>query len=149
MKKLWYFGFALTVILVLNSCDTPMSKYEPKNDDEKGIINLLTTHVEARNDGDTKTLASLFRDDGVIFYSGNKWTKSQIANSDPANWSRFNISLFNLEINISDKEATVNTDLTAKMGFDKWKLPITFTLAKEDNKWLISEVTGYGSAKTK
>ncbi|KPJ75804.1 MAG: hypothetical protein AMJ54_13720 [Deltaproteobacteria bacterium SG8_13] len=91
----------------------------------------------------------MFQDDGIIFYSGNKWTKSQIADSDPEEWSRFNISLFNLVISITDKEATVNTVLTAKMGFDKWKLPVIFTLTKENDKWLISEVTGYGSAKTK
>lgn len=149
MKRLLYFGFALTVILVFSSCDTPISKYEPKNDDEKSIIILLNTHVDARNNGDTKTLASLFQDDGVIFYSGNKWTKSQIADSDPAEWSRFDISLFNPEININDREATVNTILEAKMGFDKWKLPIVFSLTKEGDKWLISEVTGYGSSKTK
>ena len=147
MKKSLYFSFVLTVFLLFISCDTPMSKYGPKNDDERNILKVLNTHVEARNNGDTKTLASLFQDDGVITYSSVKYTKSQIADSDPGLWSQYNIALYNLEIDISDGEATVSTFVVAKMGFDKWRTQTTFTLTKDDNKWLISEVTGYGSGK--
>ena len=147
MKRSFYFCLVFIVFLLFISCDTHISKYEPKNDDEKDILKILNTHVDARNNGDTKTLASLFQDNGVITYASVNYTKSKIAESDPELWSQYNIALYNLEIDITDKKATVNTVLEAKMGFDKWKIPIVFTLAKDDNKWLISKVTGYGSGK--
>ena len=147
MRKSSYFSLVLAVFLLFISCDTPLSKYEPKNDDEENILKVLNTHVDARNNGDTKILASLFQDNGVMTYISVKYTKSKIANSDPKLWSQYKIALYDTEIVINNKEATVKTVLKAKMGFDKWRIPTTFTLTNDGNKWLISEVTGYGSGK--
>ena len=147
MERSYYFSLVLTVFLLFTSCDTPLSKYAPKNDDEKSILKLLKTHVDARNKGDINTIASSFHDNGVITYESVKYTKSQIAGSDPEMWSRYNIALFNTEINIHDKEATVNTVIKAKIGIDRFRVPVSFTLAKEDDKWLILRAGGYGSGK--
>ena len=56
MKMSLYFSLVLVVFLLFNSCDTPLSKYEPKNDDEKIILKLLYTYVDARNNGDMNAL---------------------------------------------------------------------------------------------
>ena len=64
MKRFIYISLILALFLVFNSCDTPLSKYEPKNDEEKNIVALLNTYCDARNRGDIVTLHSLFDDKG-------------------------------------------------------------------------------------
>ena len=45
---------AISLIILFNSCDTPINEYKPKSDDEKRMIALLNTYVEARNKQDLK-----------------------------------------------------------------------------------------------
>ena len=54
MKKTFSIGLFLTAFLFFSSCDTPLNEYKPKSDDEKQIIALLNTYVDARNKKDLK-----------------------------------------------------------------------------------------------
>jgi hypothetical protein len=71
MQRLFYTSCILAGLLVLNSYDTPLGKYEPKNNEEKSVLELLNAYLYARNNGDMETLASLFHEQGQYFsFSG-------------------------------------------------------------------------------
>ena len=58
-------SFLITMPIVLWSCDTTLSKYKPKNDDEKQIISLLNDYETARNTSDLNKLKETFHKDSV------------------------------------------------------------------------------------
>ena len=131
--------FVLSVFLLLQSCETSLTEYTPKNDSEKQIKELLTTYVDARNKGDIATLAALFHDNGkYLAGNGATWTKIQIAESKPEWWVQYGtVKLLNSEFTITDTEATVTS--TGKWGYT-FKTPHIAALIKEDGKWLIVKV---------
>ncbi len=87
MKRILFINLVLSFILIFNSCDTPINKYEAKNDDEKQMMALLQTHLDARNSGDLKTIQSLYHENGVyITGDGIEIPKAKIVNTEPENW---------------------------------------------------------------
>ena len=142
MQRILYVIFVLAGFLLFNSCDTPLSEYVPKDDEEKNIVNLLNTYIDARNNGDMNTLASLFLDNGqYVAGVGRTFTKSQIAESQPAWWVQMGkIRLLNSEFTITGNEARVSS--TAKWGKGLSASPYTHvaTLVKEDGRWLFLKI---------
>lgn len=117
MKSIQYFIVIIFACLLLNSCEKSLNEYVPENDTEKKIVSLLNTYVDARNNGDIKILTSIFADNAkYIAGNGARWTKSQIANSDPEWWVQYGkVKLLNSEFKISENDATVTS--TGKWGY--------------------------------
>ena len=140
MNRFLYISFALAVFLVFNSCDPPLSKYEPKNDDERSVLKLLNSYVDSRNNGEMDKLASLFHEDGkYISNRGAIFTKTQIAESKPDFWTSAGaFKLLNSEFIIDGNQATVKS--TGKYGVH-YKNPHVCTLVKEDGQWLFMKIT--------
>ena len=139
MSRLNLIGILITILLSLCACDTPMNKYVPTNDSEKGIIDTLHAYLEARNSNDVKKLATLFENDGeYIAGDGNKFTGPEgIANSDPNWWTQYGKQkLLNPKFHIEENKATVST--TSKTG--PHRFPLTFNLIKDGDKWLFSKI---------
>jgi len=136
MKRLFYISFVLATFLVFNSCPTPLDKYDPKNDVEKNITDLLNTYLDARNNGDINRLQATFHDNGTYYHleSDKTFTKSQIADSDSEWWANRKLELFNPKIKINNNEATVSID-GEYAGLHRYRQ--IYTLVKEDDKWLI------------
>ena len=143
MKRSFYFNLVLALILLFTSCDSPLSDYEPKNDTEKNLKSILTAYVEARNNGDVTKLASMFHDTGeYVAGNGARWTKSQIAETDPDWWTQYGeANLINSKFAIKGNEATVSS--TGKWGGTvllTMEHPHIATLVKEDGKWLFVKI---------
>ena len=130
----------ITSFFVLSSCDTPMNKYIPINDNEKDIIETLDEYLKARNSNDVKYLATLFDDNGE-YIAGDGTTmkgKDGIANSDPVWWTQYGKQkILNPEFHIEESKATVST--TGKWGLGH-RYPQTFYLIKSDGKWIFSKI---------
>lgn len=142
MNKVLYSSLVVASFLVFNSCDTPLSKYGPKNDAEKNIVVLLSTYLEARNNGDINTLTSLFNENG-IYISGvsGTYTKSKIADSKPDWWMQYGtIELVNSKFAVSDNEATVTSTAKAGKGLSTVPFPHITKLVKENDEWLIMKI---------
>jgi Domain of unknown function (DUF4440) len=139
MKRTLLSIFILSVVLLFNSCDTPLNEYKPKSDDEKQIIALLNAYLDARNNGDINRLASMFHEKGeYIAGIGATFTKKQIAESKPDWWIQFGtLKLLSPEFKINGNEATVNS--TAKFGM-ALKSPHICTLIKENGNWCIMKI---------
>ena len=121
---------------LVNSCDTPLNDYQPKSEDEKQIIVLLNTYLDARNEGDLSRLQSTFHDNGVyISNDGIKVPKAEIVKTESEWWvSGGKVELLNPEIKIKGKDATVLA--TEKHG-THFKTAGLYTLVKENVNWLI------------
>ena len=88
MKRAIHVNSVLALILMFISCDTPLSEYNPKNDDEKQIVVLLQRYTDARNDEDVIGIQSTFHDKGIYLSgAGPKYTKSELATTDPMWWT--------------------------------------------------------------
>jgi len=138
MKNILLIGLFLNIVLLFISCDTPINEYKPKSDDEKQIIALLNTYVEARNSGNLKILRSTFNDDGVyISGRGREIKASEIVNTKPEWWtSDGEVKLYDPEITINGNKASVMT--TARYG--TYKTAHIYTLINENGNWLIMKV---------
>ena len=136
MKRFFYISFFLATFLVLNSCNTPLNEYDPKNDAEKNITDLLNTYLDARNNGDINRLQSTFHDNATYFHIESKitFTKIKIIDSDPEWWVNHKVELFNPVIKINDNDATVSV-AGESAGLERCRH--IYTLIKEDGKWLI------------
>lgn len=142
MNKILHLVFALTVLMMFNSCDTPINKYNAKSDDETQIIKLLNDYQSSRNSNDIDKLKSTFHDNGVyISKDGIEWTKSKLI-EQPDEWYKGqgsleemgNIKLYNPQIKINENNATV--DIMAKYG-KVYTEAHKFSLIKENKNWLI------------
>lgn len=141
-----YFSFLIPIIFfLLNSCDTPLKEYKPKTDDEKQIVSLLNEYQLARNTNDIEKLQSTFHDDGVyISRDGIEWPKTKIKET-PEEWYKAqgsleeigNVEFFNPKISINQNKAKVFTE--ADYG-KVYKWAHNFTLAKENENWLIMKM---------
>ena len=139
MKIIKYTIFVLSAFLLLNSCDTSLNEYVPKNDDERNIVSILNTYVDSRNNGDINTFTSLLHDEGkYIAGNGGKFTKKQIAESDPEWWVQYGkMKLLNSEFVINGNEAKVSS--TGKWG-GVYKAPHITSLINKDGTWLIVKI---------
>jgi len=139
MKRTLFIIFILSIFLLFNSCDTPLNEYQAKNEDEKQIIALLNTFLEANNSGDLINLQKTFHDNGIYkSLRGGQVTKSQITETQPE-WFTIagKIELKNPEIKIAENEATVQVKSKHGAHFTSSEI---FTLIKENNRWLIMKV---------
>jgi hypothetical protein len=136
MKRAFLIEFIISALLLFNSCDIPMNDYQPKSEDEKQIIVLLNTYLDARNKGDLNRLQSTFQDNGVyISNDGIKVPKAEIVKTESEWWVRAGkVDLLNPEIEIDSKDATVLA--TEKHG-THYKTAGLYTLVKENGNWLI------------
>jgi hypothetical protein len=102
----------IVILLILCSCDTPINKYVPMNDNEKDIIETLDAYLVARNSNDTQNLANLFDEVGE-YIAGDGTTmkgKNGIANSDPVWWTQYGKQkILNPKFHIEESKATVST----------------------------------------
>ena len=136
MKRILFINLVLSFILIFNSCDTPINKYETKNDDEKQMMALLQTHLDARNSGDLKTIQSLYHENGVyITGDGIEIPKAKIVNTEPENWvDAGKVQLLNPEIKTNGNDAEIFVKVKAGTHYTTARI---FTLVKENDKWLI------------
>jgi hypothetical protein len=134
-----WIGFLISAVVFTTSCDTSISEYEPKNEDEKQIISLLSTFVDAGNAGDLATIAVSFHDSGTYkSVRGAQITKNQIAETKPEWWTvSGNVRLANPKMTVSKDRAKVV--VTAKHGAH-YKTTTVFTVVKENQRWLILKV---------
>jgi hypothetical protein len=138
MKKILLIALSLNIVLLFISCDTPINEYKPKSDDEKQIIALLNTYVEARNSGNLKILRSTFHDNGIyISGRGREIKANKILDTKPEWWtSDGDVKLYEPKITINGNKASVMT--TAKYG--SFSTAHIYTLINENGNWLIMKV---------
>jgi hypothetical protein len=139
VKRIIIINFVLSFILLFNSCDTPFKEYKPQNEDEKQVIALLDTYLDARNNGDPALLQSIFHDDGVYNSPrGGIFTKIKIKEIDPKLWVQYGkVSFFDPEVTVNGDEGKVM--VTENHG-GTWETLRIFTFTKTDNKWLVMKV---------
>ena len=88
MKVILGTGAIISLCMVLSSCDSSLNDYQPQNEDERQIAELLITFQDACNNGDIGTLQALFHDNGTYeSVRGGQITKGQIAETDPDWWT--------------------------------------------------------------
>jgi len=137
MKRILLVFFTLSLFLIFISCDTPLTEYKPKNEDEKQIVDLLQKYTDARNNEDGIGWQATFHDDGkLIVGTGTEHTKDQIAKLAPemvTTYGKLAITNPNIKINGDKAQVSMNTWL----GKAKWEA--VYNLVKEDGNWLILE----------
>ena len=139
MKNSLFALVAISLIILFNSCDTPINEYKPKSDDEKQIIAILNTHVDARNKKDLKGMQATFTKDGIYYRgTGAVINASEIATSDPEWWKMYgDLRLYDPKISINGNEAKLTlVTLYGTAG----RFQAAYTLEKENGNWLIKEV---------
>jgi len=138
MKRIIFIGLVLATSLLFFSCETSINEYKPKSDDEKQIIAVLNTYLDARNIGNLNNLQSTFHDSGIyISGRGREIKASEIVNTEPEWWtSDGEVKLYDPEITINGNKATVIT--TAWYG--NYKTAHIYTLVNKNGNWLIMRV---------
>ncbi len=135
MKRILCINVFLCSVLLFNSCDTPLTEYATKNEDEKQIVDLLQKYTDTRNSIDKKGIRSTFHDDGIYYKGmGGELKASDIESSDPELWSRggkLKMTDPNIKINGEEALVTVNT------WYGNAKFQAAFTVVKESGNWLI------------
>lgn len=139
MKKTFFIGLFLTTFLLFNSCDKPLNEYKPKSDDEKQIIALLNTYLDARNKKDLEGIQATFHKDGIYYKGlGGEIKASEIINSDPKWWTSYGeLRLYDPEITIVGNEAKISLVTLYGTG---GRFHAAYTLVKENGNWLIKDV---------
>ena len=139
MRRILYVSVVLSFILLLNSCDSSLNSYKPKNEEERQIISLLITFSDACNKGDLTKIKSVFHENGVYNgVRGGQVTKSQITETDPKWWTLAGkIQIKNPEFKINEEEAEVLVKVKHGAHFSKYSV---FNLKKSGDQWLIMEV---------
>ena len=131
--------FILAIFLLSISCDTPLTEYNPKNEDEKQIVDLLQKYADARNNEDVIGIQSLFHDNGIYLSgAGPKYTKSEIATTDPMWWSEMG------EYRITDPDIKINGNealVSMNSWYGKGRFQAAVTLVKEDGNWLVMKLS--------
>jgi hypothetical protein len=139
MKRILFISIALTIVLLFTSCDTPINEYKPKSDDEKQIIALLNTYVEARNKQDLKGMQATFTKDGIYYGGmGGEFKASEFSNTDPEFWTSYG------ELTLYDPKITINGNV-AKIALvtlygTAGRFEAAYTLVKKNGNWLIKKV---------
>lgn len=139
MKRIIFIGFLLSTVLLFISCDTPINEYKPKSDDEKQIIALLNTYIDARNKKDLKGMQATFTKDGIYYGGmGGEFKASEFLNTDPEFWTSSG------ELRLYDPKITINGNV-AKIALvtlygTAGRFEAAYTLVKENGNWLIKKV---------
>jgi hypothetical protein len=135
MKRILLVFLTLSLFLIFNSCDTPLTEYKPKNEDEKKIVETLQTFTDARNSVDLKVIRSTFHDEGIYYKGmGGELKASDIETADPEIWTRSGVfKITDPDIKINGEEALVSVNT----WFGKGRFQAAFTMVKENGNWLI------------
>ena len=135
MKRILYINVILCSVLLFISCDTPLTEFKTKNEDEKQIVDLLQKYVDTRNGLDIKGIRSTFHDDGIYYKGmGGELKASDIESADPEIWSRGGeLKMTDPDIKINGEEALV----TVNTWYGNAKFQAAFTVVKENGHWLI------------
>ena len=135
MKKIIIVNVIISSIFLFNSCDTPLTEYQPKNENEKKIVETLKTFTDARNNVDLKVIRSTFHDEGIYYKGlGGELKASDIETADPEIWTRagiFKITDPDIKINGEEALVIVNT------WYGKAKFQAAFKMVEENGNWLI------------
>ena len=136
MKRIIFIVLVVATSLLFFSCETSINQYQPKSDDEKDIIDLLTRYTEAVNKGDTEQIVTLFHKNGVYIASNGSiiLSKEKMSKWKPEDWTAYGIrKICDPEITINGNEAKV----MAKVKYGNTSYSQIFTLVKENDEWLI------------
>ena len=135
MKRFIIFNVIICAIFLFNSCDTPLTEYKSKNEDEKQIVDLLQKYTDTRNSVDIKGIRSTFHDDGIYYKGmGGELKASDIETADPEIWTRAGkLKMTDPDIKINGEEALV----TVNTWYGNAKFQAAFTVVKENGNWLI------------
>ena len=142
--------------MITSCCDTSITEYEPKNQDEKEIISVLFQYQDAKNHFDLKRLLSFLDDKGEFsFACGLMISKTKLKEELPDFWvdirSKNKIAipyaheclngdyfesgeLNNPIIKINNETAEVSVLVTK--GFSR--VTLTFSLLRKNKQWLIT-----------
>jgi len=140
MKKFINCGQTIFIFfLFLSACGTPLHDYNPKNENEKEIKNLLIQFAEYRNNYDVNNIADCLANNCVISFYGRNLTKTSFASrmkrSDLESRGKFKFT--NPKFKIVDEIAQVSIDFRQGItGF-----AVNFKLIRENSEWKISEWT--------
>ena len=130
----------LSGILLLISCGTPLENYQPKNDTEKDLKETILRHANARMQGDVnQILSGLSENCQIELYPGAKLSKNQLKSVNVDDWN------YDGDVHFSDPEFTIAGDkasvsLKLNLGIAGKRLT-TIELIRENNTWLISQIT--------
>ena len=139
MKKFLLFWLAIFSILLLTACGKPLQDYQPKNETEKEIKNLLIEFAQARNNHSVKKMASCFTDTGQYILGGRTipmseftsvWKKSDLETLGKYKW---------VDPKILIKDNIAEASMSGKQGLSA--LPFNFKLIRQNNRWKISELS--------
>lgn len=136
MRKTAFMLFFKLSFLIICSCSTPIEEYQTKNVDEKSIIDLLIRFTEIVITGDSEKILTLFHENGTYVIGGGNvpLSRDKMAKWKPDDWLSDGLRKFyNPKITLNGNEAKVMVE--AKFG--NYKTPKLYTLAKENNEWLI------------
>ena len=141
MKVRSRYGWIVILLFLISGCgsDTRLKDYQPKNEQEKEIKNLLVEYVTARNNYDVQKMASYLSDDARIgFLDGRTFSKSEFASTFKARdleaWGK--LDCFDPDIKIKDNFAEI------KMKFKESLLNtgvFRFKMNRQNNRWVITE----------
>ena len=150
------FCFSMAIALVISSCSDSITKYDPKNQDEREIISLLIQYQEAKNHFDIERLLSFLHEKGEFsFECGLMVSKTKVREALPDLWAEIRsgnqaavpmvhecingdykksgeLNSPQIEINHDAAEVTVNYT----SGF--CRLPQYFSMLRENDRWMIT-----------
>jgi hypothetical protein len=150
-------SYAWVILIIVSSCcDTSISKYEPKNQEEREIIALLIEYKMAKYHFEIEKLLPLLHDRGEFtFQCGRMLTKAGLKKELPGFWAKLRsgdtaiIPLVhecingdyyesgefnNPEIEINDDTALANVLFTNGVC----RVPLYVTILRENDRWLIT-----------
>ncbi len=146
----------LIAIVISSCCDISITKYEPKNQDEKEIISVLVQYQDAKSRFDLEKMLSYLDDHGEFsFECGLMVSKTRLKELLPGFWSEIRSGnsaviplvhecingnyykeghLNNIQIEINDDKAEVEALFTKGVC----RVPFYLSMHRGNDQWLIT-----------
>ena len=139
MKRTLYLSSILSVIMLLISCGTPLEQYQPKNETEKNLTEVLLRHANARVSGDTEKILEGFQDNCQVSLRPNVMlSKQQLKELNADDWTYDGkVDFSDPKFDIEGDKAIVNLKINIGVAGNRNS---HYTLVKENDEWLISSV---------
>ena len=138
MKKFMFFWLVIFSIFLLNACGKPLQDYQPKNETEKEIKNLLIEFAQARNNHSVKKMASCYTDTGQMIIGRRPIPISEFT----SNWKDSDLKSLGkykfVKLKILIKDNIAEASMSGKQGLSA--IPFDFKLIYQNNRWKISEL---------
>lgn len=151
------FCFLLLIAVIISSCcDTSITNYKPKNQDERKIISLLIRYHDAKNHFDIEKLLSCLDDQGEFsFECGLMVSKAKLVELLPVFWAELKSGnpaviplvhecingnyyssgeLNNAKIEIKNDKAEVTVLFTKGVC----RVPFYLSMNQRNDQWLIN-----------